>query len=511
MRRTHNFVGGQQRASKLYKPVEHAARTKAIFNKHFQISNAHEVEYKLPAPESMFSAQPWELDSLQRLKSDLNRVKNLLNDFSLDVWQQHTYQMNRAGDVQYYVKRYVQPELVTQAFCKFYEIVCNFPLVPLDKIAPGGFTSVHLCEAPGAFVVALNHWLKSNGRDVRWNWTASTLNPYYEGNSYGQMVDDDRFIRHTLERWCFGVDNTGNLVDLQNLDALVERTGAGGTEGPSGIMLVTADGSIDCIDVPGEQESAVAHLHLCETIACMHLLQRGGSFLLKVFTLFEYQSVCLMYLLSCVFEEVTVTKPATSKAGNSEMYVVCLNFKGKDHVAPYLSVFRRHYDARPKRAMFDRRNIPDCFIQKIENCNRVFKDHQCKVIEDNVSAFESNAYKLSSRMREDKRNVAVAFLKHYKLRKIDPADEIVGRMIIEHSSNYIMTRKIRHDSYNERCKRENLNFQEHLWQLQSEASEIELSTERSYAVSKYSRLCFLSVESFVKLSKQKCTYILTVD
>lgn len=463
--------------------LDKRAGTKAIFNKHFPISN--EIEYALPDPQSMFDAQPWQLDCLQELKSDLNKVKSRLNDFYLDEWHRHTRQMNRAGSVSYYVRRHAQPEFITQAWCKFYEIVCNFPLVPIDEISRderGAFTSVHLCEAPGAFVVALNHWLKSNARHLRWEWIASTLNPYCEENPYNQMIEDDRFIRHTLKHWCFGADNTGNLMNLRNLDALVERASIVGEESP--VMLVTADGSIDCVDTPGEQESTVAHLHLCETIACMHLLRRGGNFLLKVFTLFEQQSVCLMYLLSCAFQRVIVTKPATSKAGNSETYVVCINFKGKDYVAPYLNVLRRQYDARPTRAMFDHGNIPDPFVRTIEDCSRFFMRHQCEVIDDNVSAFESSSYnKLLLELNESKRHVAVTYLKNYNLKRIDPIDEIVGRNIIERSNNCILTRKTCHDSYNERCQKQDLDSQERLRQIRNEAQELQLSTKRSYTVS----------------------------
>ena len=51
--------------------------------------------------------------------------------------------------------------------------------------------------------------------------------------------------------------------------------------------LVTSDGSIDCSTEPNEQEAVVAHLHFCETVAALQLLDRGGHFVLKMFTLFE--------------------------------------------------------------------------------------------------------------------------------------------------------------------------------------------------------------------------------
>lgn len=481
--------------------IGHDARAMTLFAKHFPILDL-QSEYVLPEPNSVFKEQPWQLDNLQTLKEDLNRVKSRLNDFNLDEWQRHTYRMNWAGDVLSYVKRCVCPEFTTQAWCKFYEIVCSFPLVPLNEISRNGgsnnFTSVHLCEAPGAFVVALNHWLKLNARHVRWDWMASTLNPYCEGNPYNKMVEDDRFIRHTLRHWCFGADNTGNLMRLANLDALVERSKAIADDGRGPIMLVTADGSIDCTDMPGEQENAVVHLQLCETIACMHLLQEGGNFLLKVFTLFEHQSVCLMYLLSCAFQQVTVTKPATSKAGNSEMYVVCLNFKGREHVAPYLSVLRQHYDVCPARAMFSQRYIEDCFMETIKNCSEFFKRHQCEVIENNINAFHSKSYnKLLIELKQIRQEIASMYLKNYKLTKISPMDEIIGRKVIEKSSNYIMTKKMRHDSYNERCKKQNLKPIERLRRIWNETIEINLPGERSYTVSEYFN-CVSNSHTFIK-------------
>lgn len=67
---------------------------------------------------------------------------------------------------------------------------------------------------------------------------------------------------------------------------------------------MTADGSVDCANDPGQQEVKVASLIYAEAITALSLLCRGGNLVLKMFTLFEQSSVCLMYLLCCLFEQV---------------------------------------------------------------------------------------------------------------------------------------------------------------------------------------------------------------
>lgn len=38
------------------------------------------------------------------------------------------------------------------------------------------------------------------------------------------MINDDRLIYNTLEKWDFGVDGTGNIFNFFNMKHLVDRT-----------------------------------------------------------------------------------------------------------------------------------------------------------------------------------------------------------------------------------------------------------------------------------------------
>nr|XP_012146553.1 PREDICTED: cap-specific mRNA (nucleoside-2'-O-)-methyltransferase 2 isoform X1 [Megachile rotundata]XP_012146555.1 PREDICTED: cap-specific mRNA (nucleoside-2'-O-)-methyltransferase 2 isoform X1 [Megachile rotundata] len=440
-----------------------------LFRKHFPIvNNGH---YSLPEPKLMFKDCLWKVKELQILKDELNNVKSYLDKYDSHEWQLHTRLRNIAKNVMTNLRIKVEPELLTQAWCKFYEIVSSFPLVPVNHINRNNksFTSIHLCEAPGAFITSLNHWLKTNEPDIQWNWIAMTLNPYYEGNPSSVMIDDDRFIRHTLDHWCFGEDNTGNIMNLSNLDELIKVS-----ELENNIFLITADGSIDCTDVPAEQESVLTHLHFCETVAALHLLATGGSFLLKIFTTFECNTICLLYLLSCCFDNVNVIKPITSKEGNSETYVVCINFKGPTFISPYLEKLREHYDHGPQQAIFSESDIPPEFIEQIIECSKFFKAHQCLVIENNIITFKSTNRKMLHDLKQMQYIVADKYIKDYNLQKLK-SGEIVGKAVaLEKSTNTNEHRRTLQGSYHERCEQQHLSPSERLESFCNDFNKLKL-------------------------------------
>lgn len=340
----------------------------------------------LPDPNECLRHTAEEHRLLQALKEALNDVKNQLSDKNVQVWHQHTNSTNRAGKVIPAVRSAANAEICTQAWCKFYEILGTFNLLPQEALHSGELNTVHLCEAPGAFITALNHYVKTHESThyCDWSWAANTLNPYHEANEGSTTIADDRLIANTLPWWFFGSDNTGNimaqkhLLELQVFVSNMRR-----------VDLVTADGSFDCQENPDEQEALVASLHYCEVTSALLLLSTGGSFVLKMFTLYEHSSVCLLYLLSCCFGSVSVFKPATSKAGNSEVYIVCLNFDGKEAVRPLLSKLIRNYGPEfvDKEALFPNKLIPESFLkQHFEVCS-YFYTLQVETITENLRLF----------------------------------------------------------------------------------------------------------------------------
>lgn len=442
----------QEEVSEINATIEH------LFKKSFSICNNE--KYTLPDPKSLFSEDSWEVEDLQEFKKELNQTKSKLNNYNYADWHHHTTQRNKAKDIEWRIRRDFDPEFVTQAWCKFHEIISKYPLIPTETIYANNnkFLSLHLCEAPGAFITCLNHWLKTNTPTIIWDWLAMTYNPYYEGNTNINMISDDRFIIYTLKKWFFGKDYTGDLTCLDNLDSLIEKCKEKGK-----INLITADGSINCKNDPGEQEKIVANLHFCEFVAAIQILETGGNFLLKIFTIFEHETVCLIYFLTCIFKKVHFYKPVTSREGNSEVYIVCLEFKGSEFIKPYISELRNRYGKNLSSAMLKKKDIPQSFMNQIITCAKFFKNCQCEVIENNILAYNSKKFNYSSyEIKKIAKIVADKFLSVFPITKLHVDLQIVGNFHLKKNKKNNWITQTPEESFNEIKKKQVLEPVHHL-------------------------------------------------
>lgn len=433
----------------------------STFVKRFTYSTLDAESLASTGSSDVFTSPPWQDAELQALKERLNETKSLLSSKDIAEWHQHTSVTNQAGYVIPYVKRHIRPELCTQAWCKFYEIQTNFPLIPCDG---DEFNSVHLCEAPGAFITSLNHYIKSMGSCKKWNWLANTLNPYYEGNDHARMIDDDRFIFDTVKNWYFGDDNTGDIMAADNVVRLKEVCRRLGS-----VHLVTADGSIDCANNPAEQEQLVTQLHYCELIAGLQILSPGGTLVIKMFTLLEDTSVCFMYLLCQLFDQVNVFKPATSKAGNSEVYVIAANYRADQPLEQFTRFLGSN---KPQTVMFSRNNISESFMQQHHQCCHFFVEQQIETIMRNLRWFESMTVEERSRMERVKQCCAWMYLERCHLVTIDnnqrvvPDFQVVQRDRHKSTTHLYHSRKRHKGSFVERQVNIQLPWQQRVWQMQ---------------------------------------------
>lgn len=150
-----------------YHPRNGATKTDVVigmdvlFSKRYTFSpsgyDSDTPPYVLPAPQHLYPKIKASPDAeMMTYKRRLNDVRSRLDDKDIAVWRRHTKLMLQTGDIAQMVKRQIGAEMGTKAFCKLFEILVEFQLAPFGPQV----STVHLCEAPGAFVAATNHYLR---------------------------------------------------------------------------------------------------------------------------------------------------------------------------------------------------------------------------------------------------------------------------------------------------------------------------------------------------------------
>ncbi|CAF4611423.1 unnamed protein product [Rotaria sp. Silwood1] len=340
--------------------------------------------------DNLFKTDRWDIEELIQLKQKLNDTRNRLNEKDIKVWKQHTSKTNMTGRVVWALRDQNRIEMCTNAWIKMAEIFSKYEnLIPRDLPENQTFRTLHVCEAPGAFICATNFYYnqcfeRKGSRTTQrlWEWTGLSLNPYYEGNDQEAMVDDDRFIIETLDRWYFGIDNSGNILDQNNIKGVWNRVR---TDPKSiGVHLITGDGSIDTSADPNEQESIVSELHYAEAICALGALAKNGSLVLKMFNLFECETICLLYILALHFKELSIFKPASSRAPNGETYVIAIGFRGIDSevLNSLLSFVSTEFPHG--KALLSRTSIPQSFLDDLIKIADYFTMKQIQALERNL-------------------------------------------------------------------------------------------------------------------------------
>ncbi|GMT04373.1 hypothetical protein PENTCL1PPCAC_26547, partial [Pristionchus entomophagus] len=304
------------------------------------------------------------------IERDVNEVKHTISELCQEEedrrkWRMNTQKTHLMGGLSRRLGR-----RHSNAFCKFYQILTRFPELIRTKNEGRGdkrdlFRSLHLCEVPGHFLSAIDHFIALFLPNLQWEWNANSLNPHYEYTKASDMFLDDQLIVDYPDRWIFGVDNSGDVRILA--ESLLQSNVS--------FDLVTADGSTYSQDDPENQESIVFEILLAEVNCALVSLRNGGSFVMKVYSSFTTRSSRLFALLINLFERVVIYKPPSSKSGNTERYLICLGFDREKSKGI-------HYEDDLPSLSRD-----DC--EKILGSSRFFTSLQIQSMENNIDLFTS--------------------------------------------------------------------------------------------------------------------------
>ena len=228
--------------------------------------------------------------------SDWDNIKKIINTY------ERVYIPNNESIAKY--------KPISRAYFKLWETFYDFPDLGhnLDK----KIVSLHLAEGPGGFIEALQNYRRkiyqfndqifattlqpSESRIPGWKGKVQNLNNI--NLFYGDICENNYYMK------------VMNMMENQKAH------------------IITADGAFDCSNDFNKQERTSAKLIFGEIILALANQKIDGSFVIKIFDCFDIITIKKIYFLTMYYNNVYITKPLTSREGNSEKYIVAQNFKG---------------------------------------------------------------------------------------------------------------------------------------------------------------------------------------
>ena len=291
---------------------------------------------------------------------------------------------------------------LSRSYFKMIEICGIFNLI---SDLPDNCKSFHLAEGPGGFIEALS-FLRNN------------INDSYVGMT---LIDNDVNVPGWKKSTAFlekhknvyiekGIDNTGNLLSLDNLKFCYEKY-------KGSIDLVTADGGFDFSIDFNSQETVSANLILCQIIYAIAVQKKGGNFFIKFFDTFTEASLQMIYLVALLYEEVYFVKPNTSRYANSEKYIVCKKFKLCDTSKIMQKIFTNFTKICNNENIISILSIeiPYLFTNQVEGLNAIYGQQQLDSISNTLNLINNNKPEKIENIKKNNIQKCVSWCQKYNL------------------------------------------------------------------------------------------------
>jgi len=373
----------------------------------------------------------WDVKKLQAIKKKLNEVKSTLDiiNSNKNGCKAYNYIVRESGFYEdlrgtngLVVSKY-NAEIATNAWLKFWEILNTFfsdDFQHKNKHDPE-LKSFHAAEAPGNFIVCLNHFL-SDLNNINWQWLAES---YVPDSNLGTLGDDYGIIQKFKKRWLLGIEENGDICSSANIRSfsheLPKKIGY--------INFYTGDGKIETSDYAEEEKTNIRILY-GQILCCLKILQPGGHAVIKMFTTFETPTICILYLMRLLFWELYIFKPKTSRGANSEVYLIAKDYRG---ITPsVMSKLLNWFDGVSDEVIqnygiFKYDEIDDSFIDQIIELSIVLAKSQKKHLDRNFEIYKKYAengilMQLVSDMEEVRKKCAKKWLESNNM-KLLPLDK----------------------------------------------------------------------------------------
>ena len=302
----------------------------------------------VPTAESndFITLEPAQENNWFKLNDEINAAKSKLDEIPAAAYSVIANTLDMYARLRNLVKKNYNMENATNAALKMYELIYQMELLtngPAYDKEISCLPSVQAfcnAELPGAFIIAINHFMKTKCVSSQFDWIASSYLPAAAMEAGNATILEDKFKIYERNRlhWLMGpapnglpdgeAPITGDVTDPQVINILGNAAHQRFSEN-DGATLYTSDVGIEiATEDSNRQEELSAFVNIGQVLTGLLALAVGGHFVTKQFTFVTPFSRSLIAIVASLFEETYITKPKTSRPTNSEVYLVGKWFKG---------------------------------------------------------------------------------------------------------------------------------------------------------------------------------------
>jgi len=276
-----------------------------------------------------------------KLNDELDAAKTKLDDIPSTVFSGITHTLDMYARLRNVVQKNYNMEHATNAALKMYELINQMELLRTKN--GDCLPSVNVfcnAELPGAFIIAINHFMRTKCISSDFDWIASSYLPEAAMKTGNTTILEDRFKIYERNRthWLMGPKPnglpegdeplTGDVTDPTVVNSL-GNTSHLRFANNDGANLYTSDVGIEISQENlNQQEELTSFVNFGQVLTGLLSLAIGGHLVTKQFTFVTPFSRSLIAIVASLFDECYITKPKTSRPTNSEVYLVAKGFNG---------------------------------------------------------------------------------------------------------------------------------------------------------------------------------------
>jgi cap1 methyltransferase len=335
-----------------------------LFNKYYKIIS-HEKE---------------KIDKLEN-SENWDKMKKIGNPYELIYT---TYNKKRKNDS---ISQHIP---ISRSYFKMWEIFYNFNIFKNFNIN-NDYVFAHLAEGPGGFMEATYNFRskvnkKKSNNDIFYGITLKPSNEYIpDFNKIKKIFNGNNNIKIEY----------GNLYIYEDVKNYISKFNN------EKAVLVTADGGFDYSSNFNGQEINSCQIIYSECIIALNILKKGGCFVCKVFDLFSYTMIQILYIVSSCFEEVYIYKPETSRPANSEKYLICNYYKdeltnvSKNNLLKIIELWNNKTLVlqEDESIFFKNIRVSNNFIQRLNIYNEKYMENQLYYLNNTIKLAETKIEK----------------------------------------------------------------------------------------------------------------------